>query len=135
MLALLEREGPAAVADEMIPKLLGERTRREQPDLADVLHTLIEQNVPEGIATAIRAMKDRRDSTDLLGQIGCPTLVIVGEEDVLTPPADSRALQQGIPGARLQTIPGAGHLSNLEDPAAFSRALGEFLSTLTAARA
>jgi pimeloyl-ACP methyl ester carboxylesterase len=96
----------------------------------DVLTWMIEANGREGISAAIRAMKERPDSTDLLGHVACPTAVIVGEEDVLTPPADARTLQQGIAGARLHTIPGAGHLSNLEAPQAFSRALGDLLSAI-----
>jgi pimeloyl-ACP methyl ester carboxylesterase len=135
MIALVEREGPSAVAREMLPKLLGERTRREQPDLVDVLTGMIEANTPEGIAAAIRAMKARPDSRDLLGRITCPTLVIVGEEDVLTPPADAQVLQQGIGGARLQSIPGVGHMTNLEAPQAFSRALESLLSSVQPERA
>jgi pimeloyl-ACP methyl ester carboxylesterase len=66
----------------------------------------------------------------LLAQIACPTLVITGELDGPTPPADGRLMAGTIPGARLEIIPGAGHLSNLEQPDAFNRALQLFLQSL-----
>jgi len=67
------------------------------------------------------------DFRDALGAVAVPTLVLVGEQDVVTPPGASRDLAVRIPGAELVTIPGAGHLSNLDQPAAFDRALGGFL--------
>ena len=135
MMALLEREGPAGVAREMLPKLLGERAHREQPDLGDALTALIQDNQTDGIAAAIQAMKTRPDSTGMLGTIVCPTLVLVGEADVLTPPAEARVLQEGIPGARLHTVRDAGHLSNLEAPQEFSRALETLLASVRPAGA
>ncbi len=123
MLALVEREGPSGVAREMLPKLLSESTQREQPDLADVVRRLIGLNTTEAIAAAIHALKERPDSTDLLASIACPTVVICGEDDVLTPMADSEAMAAAIPGARLVRLPGAGHLSNLEHPLGFNAAL------------
>jgi pimeloyl-ACP methyl ester carboxylesterase len=135
MLALLGREGPPGVAREMLPKLLSDRSRREQPDLEDVLKAMIEANASEGIAAAIRAMKERPDSMGILGRIACPTLVIVGKEDALTPPAEAEILQRGIAGARLHTIPGAGHMSNLEAPLAFSSALEGLLGAVEPGRA
>jgi 3-oxoadipate enol-lactonase len=60
-----------------------------------------------------------------------PTLILVGEEDVLTPPSEARAIHHGIPGSDLQIIAGAGHASNVERPAAFNHLLSEFLTSLT----
>ena len=82
------------------------------------------------IRGAIHRMMHRPDSTALLPQITVPTLVIVGEEDELTPPEDSRRIAEAVPGATLVTIPGAGHLSNLEQPDAFNAALTAFLAKL-----
>jgi 3-oxoadipate enol-lactonase len=70
----------------------------------------------------------RADLRGRLGEIRCPTLVVVGSEDKVTPPDLSFELAQGIPGARLMVVGGAGHLSNLEKPAAFNAALAEFLA-------
>jgi 3-oxoadipate enol-lactonase len=127
MQALVDERGPSAVADDMLPKLLGETTRREQPALATRVRALIEANSPEAIKGAIGAMMTRPDATPLLSTIACPALILVGEEDGLTPPAASEEMQRGIRGSRLATIPRAGHLSNLEQPDAFNAALGRFL--------
>ena len=70
----------------------------------------------------------RPDSTPDLGRIRCPALVIVGEEDTVTPPADAELLARTIPGTELVALPRAGHLSNLEAPEDFSGALTRFLS-------
>jgi 3-oxoadipate enol-lactonase len=81
---------------------------------------------------ALRAMAARPDSTPLLSTFVVPTLVIVGSEDTLTPPSEAHALHDGIANSRLVEIPGAGHLSNLENPEAFNAAVEEFLSPFRA---
>jgi pimeloyl-ACP methyl ester carboxylesterase len=72
-------------------------------------------------------MAQRPDSSDLLAAIAAPTLVIVGADDALTPPDEARRMQEAIAGSRLVVIPGAGHIANMEQPEAFSQALGAFL--------
>ena len=72
-------------------------------------------------------MAVRRDQTDLLPGIGVPTLIVVGGEDAITPPSDSEAMHAKIEGSRLLKIEGAGHVSNVERPGEFNRALAEFL--------
>jgi 3-oxoadipate enol-lactonase len=131
MIALVQDKGPEAVADAMLPKLLGATTHREQPDLADAVKTLILRNTPEAIASAVRAMKLREDATAWLPNVTCPTLVVCGAEDVLTPPSDSEALAAAIPGGELVVLPHAGHLSNLEAPMAFIEALARFLGRIS----
>ena len=76
------------------------------------------------------AMAERPDSMSLLSLITCPTLVIVGEEDGTTPPSEARFMAQGIPGARLSIIPGAGHISNLEQPDLFNQEVAKFVEEL-----
>lgn len=127
MLALVRASGPAAVADQMLPKLLGATSLRSRPDLPPLVRRMIEANRTEGIAGAIQAMKDRADSTALLPRITCPVLVIAGVEDTLIPIAESEHMQGAAPRAQLVKLAGAGHLSNLETPDAFSRALEDFL--------
>lgn len=127
MRAMVEREGPASVATQMLPKLLGASTQRDQPDLSGAVRMLIESNRTEAVAGAIGALKNRPDRTAALGAVQVPTLVICGDEDVLTPPADSEAMAATVPGAQLVMIPNAGHLSNLEQPNAFNEALRLFL--------
>lgn len=130
MVALARREGAAGVAREMVPALLGDTTRREQPDLSEALERLITANSSEGLVAGLLAIKERPDSTDLLATIACPTLVIRGEEDGLISAAEIRDLARAIRGAELVTIPGAGHLPNLEAPLLFGRAVREFLAAL-----
>jgi len=117
------------VADQMTPKLL-----KPQPDPAVIkeVRALIAAGSPAGVAAAQRGMARRPDSTRTLATITCPTLVVVGEEDGLTPPAEASTLAAGIRGARLVRLANAGHLANLESPAAFNAALVEFLAGLPA---
>jgi pimeloyl-ACP methyl ester carboxylesterase len=130
MLALVDREGPQGVAKEMMPKLLGNTTRETNQTAEATVRRLIKQQSPVAIRGAINRMMNRPDSTALLATIGVPTLVIVGEEDTLTPVADSERMAQAIKGAKLVKIPAAGHLSNLEQPDPFNRALTAFLVSL-----
>ena len=83
---------------------------------------------PETVEGDLTAMRDRPDARDRLREIAIPTLVVVGEEDALTPPADSEEMAEAIPGARLVRIAGAGHLSPMERPGAVAAALGDFFA-------
>lgn len=130
MQSLADSGGAAAVADDMMPKLLGETTRREQPAVVARVRSLIHANSAEAIKGAIGAMMTRQDSRPFLPTIPCPTLIVVGEEDGLTPVSASQEMQQAIPGSRLVTIPRAGHLSNMEQPDAFNAALARYLEDL-----
>ncbi len=130
MIATVRAKGATAVADEMLPKLLGATSQRERPELLTAVRGMIESTTPDAIAAATEAMMNRPDSTSLLASIAIPALIVCGEEDVLTPPSDARALNQQIRDSRLELLPGAGHLSNLEAPSGFSGALHDFLTTL-----
>jgi pimeloyl-ACP methyl ester carboxylesterase len=122
--------GAAVAADAMLDKLLGPTTRARRPELVRQLRELIEANAPSGICDALAGIAARDDSTRFLRDIGVPTLVVVGEEDELTPPSDAEALRDGIPGAELAVVPGAGHVANLENPEAWNAALRGFLEGL-----
>jgi pimeloyl-ACP methyl ester carboxylesterase len=128
MLHLVSEKGSSAVADVMIPKLLGRTTRADRPDVVDRVRSLIESNSTEAISGALQALMTRPDSTPLLREIRCPTLVLVGEEDVVTPRQASEQLQSAIPGAEFIVIPDAGHLSSLEQPEAFNAAVARFVT-------
>jgi 3-oxoadipate enol-lactonase len=123
MLELIAREGATGVAREMVPKLLGETTRREQPDLSEAVTRLIVANPPDAIAAAVRAMRDRPDSTPLLERLACSVTIVHGGEDALIPVSEAEAMHAAIPGSRLVVLPRAGHLSNLEDPSGFAAAV------------
>jgi len=124
------KKGPAAIADEMLPKLLGESTRTRRPQVADAVRRMIEGQTSEGIAAAVEVLMSRPDSTPLLPTINVPTLVVVGREDALTPPAEMERMAGGIAGARFVQIDEAGHLANLEKPAAFNAAVNVLLTSL-----
>lgn len=126
--AVAEKEGSGAVAERMLPKLLGATTQKNRPEVVAAVREMILSTSPAGIARALRGMAARLDSFDLLPRIGCPTLVLVGEEDVLTPPSEAKTLAKAIPGAQLEVIPAAGHLSNLEQPERFAQLVGDFLA-------
>lgn len=127
MLAVVREKGPAAIADEMVPKLLGQETLREHPEIVDRVRGLVLANGATAIAGAITALMTRPDSTPLLAQIHCPTLIVVGAQDTLTPPPLSEAMHRAIAGSELDVIEHAGHLPNVEQPEAFNKALARFL--------
>jgi len=130
MLQILEEHGPSGVFAEMRPKLFGATTHADRPAVVEQATWLGESQTSAAIEGAIRAMLDRPDSTPMLATIAVPTLIVVGEEDVMTPPAESEGMQAAIPRATLVRLPHAGHLSNLETPEAFNEAVSTFLSTL-----
>lgn len=126
------KEGAVAAADAFVPRLLGETTHAERPQLVSRLRGAILATSPRGIADALAGIGARADSTPTLREIRVPSLVICGAEDVLTPPADSEAMAAAIPGARLAIVPQAGHLANLENPEAVNGALLSFLREIPA---
>ena len=91
------------------------------------MRAIILRNSSDTVAGAIVALMTRPDSGPTLATIRCPTLIVVGDQDAITPPALSEEMQRGIPGAELAVIPDAGHMSNMEQPAAFNEALARFL--------
>jgi pimeloyl-ACP methyl ester carboxylesterase len=127
----IRREG-AAIAAEMLPRLLGATTRRQRPELAAELRGWIAASPPGGLCDGLAGLAARADSTPELGRIRVPTLVVCGEEDEVTPPEESRRLAAAIPEARLELIPEAGHLASLERPEAFNRIAAAFLDGLGA---
>jgi pimeloyl-ACP methyl ester carboxylesterase len=121
---ILAQQGPAAVADQMLPKLLSSDASANV--VADV-RGMIEAGAPSAMDAAIEALMTRPDSTPDLPRISCGTLIVVGDRDAITPASESDAMQLAIPRSQLAVIPGAGHVSNVEQPAAFSRVLADFL--------
>jgi 3-oxoadipate enol-lactonase len=128
MLDLVASKGVAGVADEMVPKLVGPTTQRAAVGTVSHVRTMIEANSAEGVSRSIQRLRDRPDATPQLSRANVPALVIVGEEDGITPVAEARALANALPEATLAVLPGAGHLSNLEAPDAFHAALLPWLA-------
>ena len=124
---LVREKGTTALADVSIEGMLGKTTRATHPELVTAVHAMLASADANGVIAALEAMRDRADSTPLLAEISVPTLIIVGDEDVLTPPKEARAMHVAIPGSELVVIREAGHLSNLEHPAEFNAIVGNFL--------
>jgi pimeloyl-ACP methyl ester carboxylesterase len=130
LIDLARRTGPAAVAEKQVTGMIGKTTRAKQPELVDRIRAGMARESAEGMIGALEAMKARPDSTPLLADIDVPTLVVVGDEDAITPVREARQMHERIPGSRLEVIPAAGHLSNVERPAAFNAALSDFIGSL-----
>lgn len=129
-IARIEKEGPAGYLEEFAGLLVGTTTKAQRPGIVQALREIIGTPPARSLTAALSAMASRPDSRPLLGEIKVPVLVIVGEEDTLTPPEAAEAMVAGLPNARLVRMPAAGHMSNLEAPEAFTRAVGEFLTAL-----
>ena len=127
---IAETQGTGAIADLQVPRVLSEYTRQHYPNVELRVRQMIDTATPQGIAAASRGMAQRADSSELLAGITCPALVIVGEQDVLTPPSVAQEYAAQIPNAQCVVIQHAGHLSNLEQPEAFLQAVREFLGSI-----
>ena len=127
MQQVVREKGTDAVADALLPKLVGDTTRRERPDVVEAIRSQITGNSVEGIVGALTALMTRPDSTSMLSTIRCPVQIIVGDEDAITPPPLSEQMHRDIPGSELAVIKGAGHMSNMEQPTAFNDVLARFL--------
>lgn len=128
MQAMAREEGVGAVADAMLPGLLGSTTQTTNPHVVEEVRALIEASTSDGVVDALEALRTRPDSRPTLPTITCPTLVVVGEEDALTPRPLAQVIADGVQDATLVTIPQAGHLASLEHPVAFSDALDRWLT-------
>jgi len=130
MIAMARERGSGAVADAMITGMVGKSTREKCPEVVDAVHGMLESAPVDGIIGALEALMTREDSTATLPTITVPTLIVVGEEDALTPVRESEAMHRAIPGSRLEVIACAGHVSSVERPAAVNHVLSEFLASL-----
>jgi 3-oxoadipate enol-lactonase len=124
--ATARERGADAVLEAMLPKLLGP-TAQAAGTVAEQVKTIARDNRAEAVVDALEALKTRPDARPGLSAIACPTLVLVGADDALTPPSAAETLRDGIAGAQLVVIPDAGHMSNLEQPVPFALALWSFL--------
>jgi pimeloyl-ACP methyl ester carboxylesterase len=130
MIAFAKTNPASGVVEQMLSRLIGSETQMHHPEIAGTIRALGSKQSTAGIVAALQALRDRADATPGLASIRVPTLVVVGAEDVLTPPAASEALVAAIPGSRFAKIAAAGHMSSLEQPEMFNAVVGSFLSTL-----
>ena len=120
--------GSGRVAEMMGPKLSAPNTFKTKPAVVTALRRVVESTSPAGIAAAQRGLAARPDMTSLLPQIDVPTLVIVGDEDAISPPAEMQAIAAAIPNAEFVVIPNSGHMTTMENPEAVNAALARFIA-------
>ncbi len=130
LIAFVGEHGVEALAARQLKAMVGETTFSSRPDVLEALRFMMANAPTEGVVGGLIAMSNRRDSTDLLAEIDCPTLVVSGAEDTFTVPAEMRALADAIPGSRLEVIQGGGHVCPFEKPAAFNHVVAEYLARL-----
>ncbi|RIH89263.1 alpha/beta fold hydrolase [Calidithermus roseus] len=126
--ARIRAEGLAWFPEALLPNHLGKTTREHEAEIVQSAAQMILDNEPELVARSLEALRDRPDSTPTLPTIAVPTLILVGEEDSVTPIAEARTLYKAIEGSQMLILAEAGHLSSLESPTTFNTALLGFLA-------
>jgi pimeloyl-ACP methyl ester carboxylesterase len=130
-ITFVEQNSAVALIDQMIPKILSETTRNKRPEVGDRIRGMGSKQTVVGVTAALRALRDRPDSTAALVGFRFPVLVLVGSEDTLTPPALAEAMAQQLPDVTTETLWSAGHLANLEMPVEFTRAVQRWLFAIS----
>jgi 3-oxoadipate enol-lactonase len=123
----LKTDGMEAYASDSINALLGPASLENKKLLQRVKKMIVDTS-KLAVTGTLLALAARIDSSNFLDEIKAPALVVVGEDDVITPPIAAQTIHEGISGSTMVTIPMAGHLSNLENPDAFNKAFLDFLS-------
>jgi len=126
LISKIEAQGAEALFENMLPNLISDQTKQNNPSLAAELREIFLNVNPDSAVNALQSMAERRDSSDLLEQIDAPTLLIFGEFDKVTNLDNARQLNREIKHSELSIINDAGHYANLEQPAQFNRALLDF---------
>jgi len=121
-------QGSQVAATAMLPKLFDAKTAEKNPAAVELIQNTMLSTAPETVAAALKAMAVRQNFTPRLPEIRVKTLVVVGETDAIATPAEMSAMAQAIPQAEYVVIAGAGHMSPLEQPAAFNAAVEKFLA-------
>ncbi len=127
----VKEKGVSTFAEGFLKAVFAPVSISEKPQIVDSIRQTINRSSPEGLCGTLIALATRTDTTSALPKISVPTLIIVGEADAITPPAASEAMQKLIPGAQLNVLPKAGHMSNLENPQLFNSHLLKFLKELS----
>lgn len=128
--AKIERDGAGFLVDDMLPKMFGRATNATNDELVRSTRSMMASTSTAGAISALKAMANRGDASDVLRRLAVPLLLINGSEDVITPPAEAERMRALVPHADLTLIEGAGHLANLERPGETNEAIASFLKAL-----
>jgi pimeloyl-ACP methyl ester carboxylesterase len=126
----IETHGIQILIEKMLPNLIGEHTKKSNRKLVARIEEMFAETNSVSVISALRAMAERKDHTDLLDKINVPTVLIFGEEDQITNLHTARVMNEKINDSRLYTIKNAGHYSNLEQPDEFNEALKNYIEDL-----
>jgi len=121
--------GIRAVIDSMLPKMMAPNTYATDPELVARVKQIMDSTSQEGMVAALLGMKERPDSTPMLGEIGVPTLILHGLDDQLIPVNEAEIMHVAIKNSHLHLLQDAGHLLNLEQPDLFNQVVGDFLES------
>ena len=124
------QHGPEFVAEAMASRLFAASTIEQQSEIVQSIQSVIRSTAPASVAGGARALAQREDVVPRLGEIATPTLVIVGSEDIISPPDEMRQMADRLPHGTLAVIQGAGHMAPLETPAPVNAAIREWLTRL-----
>ena len=124
------KQGPEFVAEAMATRLFAASTLAQQPEIVESIQSVIRSTAPASVAGGSRALANREDAVPRLGEIATPTLVLVGSEDMISPPDEMRQIAQRLPHGTLAVIQGAGHMAPLEAPTPVNAAIREWLARL-----
>jgi pimeloyl-ACP methyl ester carboxylesterase len=122
--------GAGRIAEMMGPRLFSPRVFEKKSEIVAALRRVVERTSPAAIAAAQRGMAARPDVTGLLKTIKVPTLIVVGDQDVISPPSEMEAIARAIPNAEFAVIPDSGHMTTMENPEAVNAALHGFIAGL-----
>lgn len=126
----IEKQGAQALIENMLPNLISDDTKQNNPDLGEKLEKIFSEVNPKAAISALRGMAERKDHTGILSQISLPTALIFGEFDKVTNLENAEQMHRQIPDSTLAKIEKAGHFSNLEQPELFNEALLNFCKSV-----
>jgi len=124
----IRQSGPEAFLSAMLDRLVAPQTKVRNPETVTAIQQWMQEAAPESLIRTLDALAQRPDATPWLEEIQCPTLVIAGSEDPITPPSEMRTMAEQIAGSQFVLLEGVGHLSPCESPERFNQTLEAFLS-------
>jgi len=130
---VMER-GTEPFFESMVPKLMGETTRKTRPDLVEGALRMMRKMSPEDVAMVQRGMAEREDSMPTLKTINVPTLILTGDEDILTGVPEAELMRRNISGSQMKVIAKAGHYSPWEQPEEVGKTIRQFLDSVGSGR-